>query len=337
MRKLASIQKITNIRDIGGADRIQAADILGWHVVIKKGEFKDGDTMVYCEPDSILPVDNPNFAFLEGKPIKTKKMRGALSQGIVFPMSVLPHSLYVIGDDVTNILGVTKYDPEPKNTNGKNFIDMPDWIPVTNQTRCQTLQEYLKKYKGTRCVATEKLDGTSCTFWLDEKRKFHVCGHYKEILDKNDKRYRAAHEQFEEYMQYFDLINIYFQGELIGRTIQGNKYGLEKGEYVIFIYDALQKVNGNMRFAPYDSLVNHCEFFQFGMVPQVFYDFALPDSVDELTEMARGKSAINPKVQREGIVVRAINDIDTDDCENFVLGRFSLKVINPDFLLKYKC
>ena len=346
MRKLASVQKITNIRDIIGADKIQAADVLGWHVVIKKGEFKNGDMVVYCEPDSILPKENPNFAFLEGKPIRTKKMRGALSQGIVFPLDVLKDffeeifdlpvlNQYKEGDNVTELLGVTKYDPEvARNKHQKKpLIEKPDWVPTTDFTRCQALQEYLKKYKGTKCVATEKLDGSSCSFWLDENNVFHVCSHYKEVFNTNDRFYKTAYK-------YKPLIenlpkNMVFQGELIGKQIQQNKYKLENGDYRIYLFDILKKENGISHFLNQETFFETCYKHELPVAPVVNFNFVLPDNVDELTEMSKGKSLLCSKTQHEGIVIKS--NVYSDDADNFVNGRFSLKVINPDFLLKYKC
>ena len=335
MRKLASIQKISNIRDILGADKIQAADVLGWHVVIKKGEFKDGDAVVYCEPDSILPKENPYFAFLEGKPIRTKKMRGVLSQGICFPLHVLPVGRYEEGQDVTDVLGVTKYDPDAnRGKNNKPLLEKPDYVPTTDFTRCQTLQDYLEKFKGTKCVATEKVDGSSISFWLDDKDVFHVCTHYKEVFNQNDRFYRTA-LKYKPHLEYMPR-NIVCQGEMIGKQIQKNKYNLEAGDYRVYLYDMLKYQNGISKFMNSDEFFMTARMFSLPTVPIAYGCFELPGAVDELTELSKGKSKLCERTQREGIVIKALNDIYTDDIGVFVNGRFSLKVINPDFLLGWK-
>lgn len=119
MRKLAHIETVTNIRPIEGYDRVEQVNILGWNVIVQKGQFKEGDMAVYIEIDSIVPSDNPNFAFLEKRhyKIKTQKMCKTVSQGIVFPMNILPSGNYKIGDDVTKVLGITEIEDEvPKQT-----------------------------------------------------------------------------------------------------------------------------------------------------------------------------------------------------------------------------
>ncbi len=93
-RKLATIQKIIEVHPIVNADNLERAVIKGWNVVVKKGEFQAGDLCVYCEIDSLMP-ERPEFEFLESKKyrIKTTKFRGQVSQGIAFPLSILPESI----------------------------------------------------------------------------------------------------------------------------------------------------------------------------------------------------------------------------------------------------
>ena len=84
MRNLASIQKISKLEPIPNADTIEKATVLGWELVVKKGEFKEGDLCVYCEIDSVLP-ERPEFEFLRTKKfrIKTIKFKGQISQVFV--------------------------------------------------------------------------------------------------------------------------------------------------------------------------------------------------------------------------------------------------------------
>src|SRR5258708_37939295 len=109
MRKLASIQLIRSLEVIEGADAIEKATVLGWQLVVKKGEFKVGDLCVYCEIDCLMP-DRPEFEFLRprGMRIKTIRLRGQVSQGICFPLSILPAGSEEEDTDCTDILGITK-------------------------------------------------------------------------------------------------------------------------------------------------------------------------------------------------------------------------------------
>ena len=355
MRQLVTIQRVKAVRSIENADNIEVADILGWHVVVKKGEFKEGDLCVYGEIDTIFPADNKYFAFLEGKRIRTKKLRGQISQGIAFPLCILEgyDKPFGEGDDVTELLGAKKWEPqadpwyvvkEPKNNKWymrfrigrwfwRKFIykplraEFPSWINKTDETRVQVLQDVLYQYKGTVCDVTEKLDGSSVTFWVDKKRKLHVCSRNKEILDEKDIMYVTA-MKFYDSMKFVPF-NTVFQGEIIGPKIQGNKYKLD--DYRIYVFNIANK-SGN--YVPPAEMRNICRSLNIPTVPSVGC-IKLTDDVDKLVELSIEKSVINKSVQREGIVIRPIENIIIPD-HRFVGGRLSFKVINPKFLLKYE-
>ena len=112
MRKLASIKQIKSIEPIDGKGRIVLAHIDGWQAIIRKDEFKENDFVIFCEPDSIMP-QRPEFEFLakRGYRIKTMKMGGVLSQGLILPCSLLPKNKYwKLNEDVTEVLGITQYE-----------------------------------------------------------------------------------------------------------------------------------------------------------------------------------------------------------------------------------
>lgn len=113
MRKLATIRMISEKRPIEGADRIEVAVVDGWEVVVKKDEFQIGENVVYIEIDSIVP-EREEFEFLRERKfrVRTIRLRKQISQGLILSMSILPHRRFGVGDDVTNILGIKKYDPE---------------------------------------------------------------------------------------------------------------------------------------------------------------------------------------------------------------------------------
>lgn len=112
MRKLASIRRVAELKPIPGADRIEVALVDGWECVVKKGEFAVGEQVIYVEIDSIMP-EKPEFEFLRDRKfrVRTIKLRKQISQGLVLPVSLLKGS-FKDEDDVTEALGVTKYDPE---------------------------------------------------------------------------------------------------------------------------------------------------------------------------------------------------------------------------------
>lgn len=162
MRKLASIQYIKNIEVIPGADKIEKATVLGWQLCVEKGKFNVGDLCVYIECDSILP-ECPEFEFLRNKSfrIKTIRLKGQISQGICFPLSILPENFTIEeGMDCTEILSIKKWEaPIPACLSGLMKGGFPSFFCRTDETRVQVLQELLDKYKDEICYVSEKLDG----------------------------------------------------------------------------------------------------------------------------------------------------------------------------------
>ena len=117
--KLAHVESIKNIEPIAGADNIVLATILGWEVIVKKDEFKVGDLAIYIEIDSVVDISRPEFAFLEkrGCKIKTMKMRGVYSQGLILPLNSYGKNYKKLkeGDDVTkhfNIIHTEEYEQQ---------------------------------------------------------------------------------------------------------------------------------------------------------------------------------------------------------------------------------
>lgn len=206
-RALAHIEEIMSLSPIEGADRIEVAQVLGWKVVVEKGEFQVGDKVVYIEIDSRVPADNPYFAFLQDRKykVKTIKLRGQISQGLIVPLDVLSRADYNIGDDVTDILGITKIEDVSlkKETDTKEvrlrqshkklakqkwfkymmryawFRELaykfllpkkkksgwPTWVVKTDSERIQNMPWILKD-KDTKFFVSEKCDGSSTTFTL---------------------------------------------------------------------------------------------------------------------------------------------------------------------------
>jgi RNA ligase (TIGR02306 family) len=347
MRKLASVQIVKDIKPIEGAELIEVAQILGWNVVVKKGDFAIGNKVIYCEIDSILP-DRPEFEFLKprGMRIKTIRLKGQISQGICFPVHILSEPFlpkdkavqngYDLeeGTDVTENLGITKYEPAiPACLSGIAKGKFPSFIPKTDEIRVQVLQEVLNRYKGTKCYVAEKLDGSSATYYIKDG-VFGVCSRNLELLEDNENSFWKVAKEYDIEQKLRSIGNdIAIQGELIGEGIQGNKLKI-KGQKVYFFnafdIDKFEYLN----FFDFNEMLAKIEL---PIVPIIALDYELENDIDAIIRMATIKSQILNDVWAEGIVIRPyIEKLD------FILsnmqfhnGRVSFKAINPEFLLKY--
>jgi RNA ligase (TIGR02306 family) len=336
MRKLASIQRIKDLEPIEGADAIEKATVLGWQLVVKKGEFQVGDLCIYVEIDSILP-EKPAYEFLRNKNfrIKTIRLRGQISQGICFPLDFLPTDFEIIEDkDCTEILEIIKYEPAiPAHLAGLMKGGFPSFIPKTDETRVQVLQDLLDKYAGTKCYVTEKLDGSSATFyWKDGE--FGACSRNLELVkDEQNTFWKVAETlQLEEKLKSLNG-NFALQGELVGEGIQGNKLKI-KGQTVIFfnLFDI-----DNHQFLSFEALKETLKSLDLAFVPVLSEDYMLESDISKIVEMAKIKSTHNPLAWAEGIVIRPIEETSDRSFTNQLEfgGRLSFKAINPEFLIKF--
>lgn len=341
MRKLATVQKIKEILPIEGADAIELAVVNGWKVVVAKNVgHKVGDSVVYCEIDSFLPIKD-EFEFLrktsykkmsdgsEGFRLKTIKLRGQVSQGLIIPIDVLlkygicSDDVYE-GLEVSGMLGIIKYEPPvPAELAGTAKGLFPGFIPKTDEERVQNLAEEYKEWvkSGKRFYVTEKLDGSSATFYYKDG-EFGVCSRNLELLETEGNTFwRVARElDLENKMREFG-INLSLQGELIGEGIQGNPYKI-KGQTVRFFNLFDIDLHQYHSFHMFEPIVKS----QFGLetVPVLDKSFILPETIEEILAYADAKSELNPNFDREGVVIRSMD------------RTISFKVISNKFLLKEK-
>lgn len=359
-RKLASIQKIVSIEPIEGADKIEKVVILGWELVAKKGEFKVEELCVYIEIDSTVP-DRPEFEFLRERKfrVRTIKLRKQISQGLALPLSILPQGKYKEGDDVTEVIGVKKYDPEgdlerklaeEKLVNSNNKIirflsrypwyrkllfkpkkgGFPSFIHKTDETRIQNMPGILQQEKDITFQITEKLDGQSCTFFLvknprrafglfGKKYIFGVCSRNLHLPKPNNSSYWTIARQFHIEDILLELINDNKFVVLQGEIIGE---GIQGNKYKIKGYDFFAF---NLKYP--DKQLDTIEMERalrwngIKSVPILDDSFKLKETIPEMVEYAKGKSTLL-NILREGVVLR-----------NYEKG-ISFKVINPEFLLK---
>jgi len=334
-RKLASVVKIVDIQPIVGADAIVVASVKGWKVVVKKDEYKVGDLAVYYEIDSFLPI-RPQFEFLrkssykrmvssEGFRLKTIKLRGQLSQGLLTP---IPDGILdpKEGDDLTEALDIVKYEPPiPAQLAGKIKGTFPSFIPKTDEIRIQNFESEVGfSPVGERAYVTEKLDGTSFTCYFNNG-VFGVCGRNWELSETSDNSlWRMANVlQLKEKMTKHGK-NIALQGELVGAGINGNLYGLS--DHKLYFFTGYDIDKGRRMF--FDELEWVLFGLQLQMVPLLEkYGFVIPNEsniVDYMLKYAEGKSVLNMEVDREGVVVRGLE------------REFSFKAISNTYLLGSK-
>lgn len=367
-RKLASVQRIISLSPIKDADLIEKATILGWEVVVaKKDNFKVGDMVIYVEVDAILP-DRPEFEFLRERKfrIRTIKLKGQVSQGIVFPLSILRNTDgYKEGSDVTENLGVRKYDPqaefERRETDRLASIDknrmtkflkryawyrrlvfkptkipFPAFIRKTDEDRIQLFPDYYEKWGHLTFDITEKVDGQSATYFcipnprkgiLRKKWLFGVCSRNFQLLKPDNSSYweLAKALNIQEKMEWW--CNLYQKGLIIQGEATG--IGIQGNKY---------NLNNRELFVFNVYSYSNGKTTVFNQGEQVVFCANLDIKTAEwLNHDIYLLSTIPEMVElAKGSSILNSNipreGIVVRNYENNI----SFKVINPDFLLKYE-
>jgi RNA ligase (TIGR02306 family) len=333
MRALATIQKVNKLAVIDRSDFLELAHIKGWQCVVKKGEFRESEKAVYFEVDSFLPVDE-RYEFLrktsyrsnadngEGFRIKTLRLRGQLSQGLLLPLSGFPEiANHEEGSDVTEALGVKKwYMPEAPSATGTIIGGRPFGIPASDEIRIQSEPDLIDKLNGHPYYITTKMDGTSCIVYCIEG-KIGCCSRNHEIKDEEGALYWMPAYKYGLKDKLLRMNqNVVLTGELCGPGIQKNRLRLDT--YAWYVFDC--KAGDTSKYLSYEEMIDFCGTLDIPTVPLEErgdrYDYTL----DDLLRKAKGKYLSG--LDKEGIVVR--NSARPHEV--------SFKVLNNDFLLREK-
>ena len=364
MRKLATIRRIAEIRPIENADAIEHVRVDGWWVVGKKGQFQVNDLAVYIEIDAWCPhelapflskgKDPREYNGVKGERLKTIKLRGAVSQGLLLPVETGiggysfiksidgEHTLVNEGDDITELLGIQKWEPPiPAQLRGKIAGNFPSWLRKTDEGRIQNCFKDVSPRLNESWVIEEKVDGSSmtvgyrkCDFILDKDsqpipEEFVVCSRNLSLKleDEGNTFVRIAKESsIQDAMKAYGR-NLGISGELIGEGVQGNKYDIKGHRWLvfnIFDVDTGKYVSAEERQLIIRDLVTlGATIEQVPVITAVGTRLLDGLSVDDFLEMAEGKSILNPKTEREGLVFK--NQTDPDISFKAISNRWLLK------------
>lgn len=224
----------------------------------------------------------------------------------------------------------------PKNKKKKN--EWPSWVVKTDEERIQNQTWRFQTDLDKAWIATEKIDGTSTTFTM-RKKKFFVCSRNVVFNDNKKKSFyddtcgnvylEMAHKYDMKTMlsnilskhKNWDFITI--QGETFGGSIQKRNYG-DEHRLAVFNVIYCEKGKQPIRMNPIEMTAFVKEYGINGLmsVPVVDTCFKLPESCDELLQIAEGTSQIDGK-EREGLVFRSLDGVD------------SFKAVSNSFLMKY--
>jgi RNA ligase (TIGR02306 family) len=343
---------------VENSDNLNVVTVRGWDVVSnKEAGLKDGDLVVYFELDSMLPVDDPRFSFLASRStrvrpdgtkvhvLKTARLRGQYSQGLVVPLTEFREEVYsaapleigkwydveswaehVVGVDMTDILGIEKYEAPLPHGGGADAADsFPTHLGLkTDSERVQNLSgKWDSILSSGPWYATEKVDGTSLSVFRNDLDEPVVCSRNWALKDGDNLYWRAVREHgLVELLYPFQGV----QAEIYGPGIQGNPLGVNEVTIAVFAF-----VDHGKPVAREDWPLE----LQKIAAPQ-YADLTLADTVAGAVAQVDGiKSLISPARGAEGVVWHRVNPELAAVADDVLNGRHNFKAISNKYLLKH--
>jgi RNA ligase (TIGR02306 family) len=340
-----TVEEIGSVSPITGADRIEVAQLRGkdFQFVIGKGAFAPGDRCLYFPVDSLLPATLAEALGVAGKlagrdknRVKTVKLRGQISQGIVAPTSLVPGELLAQGPEaLTAHLGVSKYDPPEIVCNDATLVELPDGVSVYDIEGADRYTAQASLLHEGEVMVTEKVEGSNFSVLVRPDGTLMVNQRTKTIVPREGVEHTfwkiARERQVLDFARALGLRypghSVLVYGEALGPGIQGNLYKL-KGHEVRF----------------FDIRVDGAWLSSQEVLDAIASFYARPDEVTApvlhrgplagwlagrtIKEASNGRSQL-ADVLREGVVIRPVTERQIPD-----FGRLLLKQRSPEYLAK---
>ena len=363
---LVEIVEIDDIQKHPNADKLDVATVKGWFCIVGRGQFQKGDKCLYIPIDSVLPEDLVNKLFKDSKirpvrgRIRTVKIRGQVSQGLVVRLEDAGLDGHKVGENVADLLKIAKYEPPVQMSPASNAHATSKKQTNSNfrkYTEIENFKNHVNVFEeGEQVSITEKIHGSNfrCgyvktevnTLWKKIKKLFgklpefeFVYGsHNVQLQDLSRPRpayyselkkniYWEAIEKYDLRSKLKDLEDeigsVVVYGEVYGDGIQkGYTYGHKTGERSLVVFDVM--VDG--RYLDVHEMKSFCKLFNLPTAPELYQGPFDKATAKSLTE---GCSVLEPTQKiREGIVIKPLHE---ENCPS--VGRKVLKWVSDEYLL----
>lgn len=346
------------------AERLELATVYGFQVIVRKGQYKVGESVIYIPVDSILPQWLEDEIFpadskvkLNNHRVRQIRLRGLASQGMLLdPIDVskkVNPKYLTLEQDVAAILGVTKYEPPqrgPSHTQGlaKNRNKKHEHPLFHKYNGLDNIKWFPTMFKdGDQVVIQEKMHGTNArasvlpfvaNTWRKKLKKFFgIASKTENCYGSNNVDISAATEYKgfygeDIYGKCFSEMDIFSKlksgeivyGEIVGPKIQKG-YEYDLESHEFLVFDVkVLQEDGKFRWLNPSEVTEFCKDRGLNTVPQVYVG---PYNKDMTYSLTKGPSVYDPKTKvREGVVVKAAEGYDVEG------NKKALKWVSEDYL-----
>jgi RNA ligase (TIGR02306 family) len=301
---------------------LEIAVVGGWQCVVRKGEFRAGEKIVYFPPDTVLPqAVSDRFGvtqYLSRGRIRSVRLRGEPSFGLV----VKPDEDWPDGTDVAAHYGATKYEPPVRTEAGDSERSHPLFVTYTEIENLRSYPDVL--HVGEAVVVVEKVHGTNARAGVIEGQR--MAGS-KGLRRREPEDYTRNTYWFPWSLapvaQLLDVLGAQHEqvilfGEVYGQGVQSFKYG--RTDLGFRAFDLL--VDGH--YLDYEPFLARCEGHGVEVAPELA---RIPYSLEAVRPLASGRAFAGDHI-REGVVVKPL--VERTDPR---IGRVILKYISDEYLL----
>ena len=356
---IVEVCKIESIKKHPNADKLSVVKIKGWNVVVGLNQYNIKDLIVFVPPDSIIPPDiiiKYNLTYLKnGGRVGITKLRGYISEGLILDV---PEGNYKVGDNVADILGITKYvPPEPKYQSSPRMTSKKKLHPYFDKyTEIENIKNYNNIFNnGDIVVVTEKIHGTSSRYgnlkiyytnttpllhkllmlfqkYIMKKSYSFIYGSHNVQLSATNTNTYYGEDVYGKIGQKYNMKNIIpndyiIYGEIYGLGVQDLTYGINEKDMRVFdIKKVIEKQV--IKYQNWEFVKSFCDNNGLKYVPELYVGDYYEGIVDDFVS---GNSTICATQIREGIVIKCLNE-----STHPLIGRKILKALNPEYLLRQK-
>lgn len=313
------VVRVGKVEKHPNADQLSITHVYAYPVIIRSGEFTEGDLAVYVPVDACVPSTDPRWAFLAGKwRIRAKRLRGIFSMGL---LTTLPAGAWCEGDDVRAALAIEKWEPPPSlQMVGENEAD-PGLLPVYDVAALRRWPNIL--VDGEEVWITEKIHGANGRWVHDGIRLW--TGSHNCIKRRGGTIWWQVAKKYELEAKLARIPNIALFGEVYGH-VQDLKYEVSRQELLrVAFFDALDVQTGE--WLGVDRFLSLLSDIQLPVVPTLYRGPWKPD----LRDLAEGETILCQEGGhvREGIVIKPVMErFDSS------IGRVMFKLHGEGFLLR---
>lgn len=349
---IVEICKIENVQRHNNSDNLDLAQIKGWQVVIKRNEYKDGDKVIFVPPDSLIPYDLAKklnvvnyLSIVKSNPevlkVKAVRLRNEPSYGLLINPSNVGLEALDVGESVSEILSITKWEPPTKEMMGNAAPDMPNFHKYTG---IENFNNFPDTIQGDEYVIiTEKIHGTNFRCGVVRKPDDMGIMHYEMCAGSHNVRRKEDPDclYWKPVLHNLNLNTMIWNtltvaqydgkehdvvvfGEIYGNGVQDMGYGEAAPTYRLF------DISIDGKYLDYSVFKFICEKYVVPMVPVLWEGYFSKDKVKELTD---GPTTLAPADKitgkfkgREGIVIRL-----NEERHDRKVGRVILKSVSADF------